>query len=55
MRLCEKARRSAHAFLNVWSFGVGVSGRMKGERARPAGVLITLVGMLHHPLSPILG
>ncbi len=45
----EKAR--THAFVNVWSFGFGVSGRMKDERAHPAGVLM-MGRYLHHPLSP---
>ena len=37
MRLCKKAEGCAHdAFLNVWSFRVGVSGKLKGERAHPA-------------------
>lgn len=29
-----------------------MSRRIKGERARSAGVLITLVGVLHYPLAP---
>ena len=31
------------------TFGVGVSERMKDERAHSAEVLITLVGVLDHP------